>query len=172
MRSFILVITSSLLLLLSPLRAEETQYKPHVDVVGIKTPMDVYYAKQWAAGRRYDRMQEVGIRYDRLKQEIRFKYYGQDLEALKVVRAAANEAYVQWLDAHEMMEWERAVEIEEATPEFQTYRAEVEKHGQARDEELAVLKEEEERHLLEIQAIYEAEIGLIEQAYEQVKAGQ
>lgn len=171
MRLFILVIFSSLLLL-SPLRAEETQYKPHVDAAGIKTSMDVYYAKQWAGGRRYDRMQEVGIRYDSLKQEIRFKYYGQDQEALKAVRASANEAYLQWLDARQMMEWERVAEIEEATPEFQTYRAEVEKYEQARDKELAVLKEEEESHMLEIQAIYEAEIDLIEQAYEQVKAGQ
>ncbi len=166
MRSFyhtVIVVLASLFLF-APARAEEPRFVPQVDTAAIKTSMDVYHAKQWSNSRRYERKQEVSIRYYRLGQEVKSKYYGQDREALKVVRAAANEAYLQWLDAREMMEWERATKIEAITPEFQTYRAEVKKNDQARDEELAILEEEEKRLIAEIESVYEAEIQLIEQA--------
>lgn len=166
------LIILAFLLFLTPARAEETRFVPQVDMSVILTETDVYHAKQWAISRRYEREQEVKLRYYRLEQEVRLKYYNQDHEALKVVRLKANDAYLQWLDAREMRDLERASEIENTTPEFMIYRAEVKKNDRARDVELVALESEQDRHIAEINSVHEAELELIYQAYEQIMARQ
>lgn len=173
MRSFYhIVLALFAVLLFSPAGAEEPRFVPQVDVAAIKTSSDVYHAKEWAGSRRYERKQEINSAHYDKKQFVQAAAFDRRLEALKVVREANYEAYLQWLDARELMDFERLGQIERSTPEFKKYHAAVEEINSARDQEVDVLEAERNLVLAEIEEVYDAEIKMIEEAYAKVEASQ
>lgn len=158
------------LLLTSFARAEEPRFVPQVDVGAIKTTGDVYHAKQWANSRLYERKQEVNSNHYNRRQVVQSAYYNKRLDALKKVRSANYEAYLQWLDAREMMEFDRVSKIETDTPEFQVFLHELAEIHSARDKEMEALEAERDLVIAEIEAVHDVEIEIIDQTYEKVKA--
>lgn len=174
MRLFLKIVIAIVagFVLFNPAQAEDSRYVALVDVATIKTSLDVYHAKQWSDSRRYERRSEVDNIYINKNQEMYLVAFDKKQEALKQVRSAKYEAYLQWLDAREMFDFDRVVEIEKATPEFQWYRAEVDKIDLARDQNFAALEAEKELIYAEIDAVHEAEVEMIDQAYAKNKSSQ
>lgn len=167
---YIGLATFALFFMLTPTRAEEPRFTPQVDVSAIKTSNDMYHAKQWASSRLYERKQEVQSAYYNKRQEVMSAHYAKRLEALKKVRSSNYDAYLHWLDAREMMDFDRIHAIEKVISEFQTFRAEINELTSANDKELEVLETERDSMLSEIEAVYDAEVEMIEQAYKKIKA--